>query len=332
MAGLSNSIGPADADLVCRPVERGEIEAALRLILATANGLGADAQVLDFLGFCVERRIDTNSIWIAIHRGQIVWAMLPVVSLGRTMLIFTPSVLFEQTPPHAISQLSADMCEHYSHRGVQMAQLLIDPNDRPIINAYCNGGFDELAELVYLQKSVRGKKIDPAALPAGFSLKTYSLDTHEQFASVIKQSYEESLDCPALNGVREMSDVIAGHQATGEFDARMWWILHEQDQPVAVLMLARVPQAAAIELVYLGLTKRVRGRGIGDFLMQHALATTAADGRENLSLAVDSRNQPALRLYYRHGLRRIGSRVALLRLLNKNFSRPRISTSPAQLP
>jgi ribosomal protein S18 acetylase RimI-like enzyme len=73
--------------------------------------------------------------------------------------------------------------------------------------------------------------------------------------------------------------------------------------------------------------------------MQHAIATAAIHGRENLSLAVDSRNQPALRLYYRHGMRRIGSRVALLRELHKAFpslseeksSRPIISTSSAQL-
>jgi ribosomal protein S18 acetylase RimI-like enzyme len=35
--------------------------------------------------------------------------------------------------------------------------------------------------------------------------------------------------------------------------------------------------------------------------------------RSELSLAVDSRNTPALRLYYRHGFRRVGSRVAMVR-------------------
>ena len=332
MAGLSNSIGPADVRIVCRPVQRGEIESALRLILATPAGLGADAQVLDFLSFCVDRKIDTNSIWIAVHQDQIVWAMLPVVSLGRTMLIFTPSVLFNQTPARAISQLGHELCEHYAHRGVQMAQMLIDPADRPIINAYCEGGFSELAELVYLQKAVRGRDTNPPAMPAGFSVKNYSFDTHSQFVQVIKQSYEQSLDCPALNGLRDMNDVIAGHQATGEFDPRMWWIFYEQEDPVAVLLLARIPQVSSVELVYLGLAKRARGRGIGDLLMQHALATTAALGRENLSLAVDSKNQPALALYFRHGMRRIGSRVALLRTLNKISEGPRISTPSAQFP
>jgi ribosomal protein S18 acetylase RimI-like enzyme len=38
-----------------------------------------------------------------------------------------------------------------------------------------------------------------------------------------------------------------------------------------------------------------------------------AQRRSDLSLAVDSRNVPALRLYYRHGLRRIGSRTAMVK-------------------
>src|SRR5262249_18196923 len=122
-----------------------------------------------------------------------------------------------------------------------------------------------------------------------------------------------SQDCPALNGMREMDDVIAGHMATGDFDPNLWWVLCQENQPMAVLLLSRVPQGSTMELVYLGILPEARGKGFGDFLMQRALATAFSDNRENLSLAVDSRNRPALRLYYRHGMRRIGSRIAMIR-------------------
>ena len=36
-------------------------------------------------------------------------------------------------------------------------------------------------------------------------------------------------------------------------------------------------------------------------------------GVERLSLAVDANNAPALRLYYRHGLQRVGSKIAMMR-------------------
>jgi mycothiol synthase len=323
MARVSNSIPGHDAaGISCRPVQHGEIEAALRLILATPAGLGADAQVLDFLAYCVERKIDTNGIWVAVHQGRIVWSMLPVVNPGRTMMIFTPMVLFTQTPPGTIAMVCDAVAEHYAQRGVHLAQILIDPENRAIVGAYREAAFDELAELVYLQRSLRYRRMELPALPPGCSLQTYSPQTHEQFADIIRRSYEQSQDCPALNGMRDMNDVIAGHQATGEFDPALWWILCRDNQPLATLLLSRVSQGSAMELVYLGIVPEARGHGFGDLLMQQALATAFAEGRENLSLAVDSRNQPALRLYYRHGLRRIGSRIAMIRELRVGWALP----------
>ena len=60
------------------------------------------------------------------------------------------------------------------------------------------------------------------------------------------------------------------------------------------MLSLRLPQAGTVELVYLGVTVSARGGGVGDFLMDLALATAAGENRENLSLAVDSQNQPAL--------------------------------------
>jgi ribosomal protein S18 acetylase RimI-like enzyme len=318
----SNPIDPTDADGVeCRIVQRGEIESAIRLILATPAGLGADAQVLDFVSFCVERKIDTSGTWIAIHRGRIVWSMLPVLSPGNTMLLFTPQVLFSQTPQLAISRICDELCAHHSMRGIQLAQMLIDPEHRPIIDAYRHAGFDELAELVYLQRIVKSRRFPAPEVPANLTFATYSSTTHTHFAEVIQRSYENSQDCPGLNGLRTIDDVILGHQATGDFDPALWFVLYDQASPIAVLLLARLPQSQTIELVYLGLAPTARGKGFGNLLMHHALAIASNEGRNDLTLAVDSRNKPALQLYFRHGLRRIGARAAMLRDLRKASGR-----------
>ena len=47
--------------------------------------------------------------------------------------------------------------------------------------------------------------------------------------------------------------------------------------------------------------------------MRQALAVTANRKHDRLCLAVDSTNTPALKLYYRHGMQRIASKLALLR-------------------
>jgi len=56
-----------------------------------------------------------------------------------------------------------------------------------------------------------------------------------------------------------------------------------------------------------------RRRGLGTIMMKQALASVLADNRRRLTLAVDFRNAPALRLYFRHGLQKIGSKIALMR-------------------
>jgi ribosomal protein S18 acetylase RimI-like enzyme len=47
--------------------------------------------------------------------------------------------------------------------------------------------------------------------------------------------------------------------------------------------------------------------------MQQAMHLTVTDHRRSLTLAVDSKNEPALRLYFRHGMQRIAARVAMIR-------------------
>jgi hypothetical protein len=166
--------------------------------------------------------------------------------------------------------------------------------------------------LIYLQRVVR-QPASAVDLPTGIALQTYGSDTHRLFAHAIVRSYEGSLDCPALNGRRHIDDVIQGHKATGLFDPSLWYVLTEQDHAIGVLVLSPAEHNESVELVYLGLAPEGRGRGLGDLLMRLALDAIQKLDRHELNLAVDSKNLPALRLYYRHGMKRIGSRLALLR-------------------
>jgi mycothiol synthase len=160
------------------------------------------------------------------------------------------------------------------------------------------------------------KFVSAQPMPEGTAISIYSAQTHAVFASTIARSYENSLDCPGLSGLRDMEDVILGHKGAGEFDPSAWFLLSQHQKPVGVLLLGLATHADAMELVYLGLTPEARGRGFGDLLMNLALVSVVRHNRAELTLAVDSRNAPAMRLYFRHGLRRMGSRAALIRNLD----------------
>jgi ribosomal protein S18 acetylase RimI-like enzyme len=316
-AAAGPATGPAAADparpaFICRPARDAENRAALQLILGSADQPASEEQIVDFLRFSVYRGIRLTDLWVAEFRGRIVWAVLPVVSPGRTMLLFSPT----HVPLTLIDTCARPLVENIlsefrTRQNVHLAQVLLDPNEHAALRLFEGCGFDRLAELIYLHRDIR--RAAAPVLPLNFSFKTYSPQTHGDFGRAIAASYERSLDCPGLNGRREMEDVIAGHRAAGEFDPKLWFVLCEGDSPVGTLLLNRSPRTESIELVYLGLAPGARRRGLGDLLMQQAVCAAANFGSRRMTLAVDACNTPALRLYHRHGLRRICSRLALMK-------------------
>lgn len=323
VGALSNFLRRADvaagppAPPEYHPATPQQVDPALKLVLGASGRLADEGAVVDFLRFAVQRGINLNDLWVADRGGRVVWGILPLVSPGRTMLLLCPAGLPRGTDGADVAGTLVDaVCEHFAGHGVLMSQALLDPKDEPARDVFVGRSFQRMAELLYLQADVR-RSVPPAQLPAGFKWTTYSPGVHATFADTIVRSYQHSLDCPGLNGVRDIEDVIAGHKASaGEFDPSWWFLLRDaQGEALAVLLLARTANHETAELVYLGLVPAARGRGLADVVMRHALHTVAAGGVGALALAVDAGNAPALRLYHRHGLRRIGSKLAFMRQL-----------------
>jgi mycothiol synthase len=310
-----------EAPLGCRPVRQEEVHSALRLVFSSRGRPADDAQVMEFLHYADSRGISTRDIWVAERAGRVVSAVLPVYSPGHTALLLPPGDMPGGDDARAVPLVVDAVCTAALIRGTHLAQVLLDPVDSSAAALYGGLGFKRMAELLYLQTSVRRRAPIPP-LPPGFQWVGYFPATHSLFATAITESYQDSLDCPGLNGLRDIEDVIAGHKASGEFDPGLWFLLNEtvsgangtaRTVPRAVLVLSRLPRTDAVELVYLGLTPEARGRGLGAMVLRHALGTVARIERARLTLAVDSANVPALKLYYRQGMQQVASKVAMMR-------------------
>jgi ribosomal protein S18 acetylase RimI-like enzyme len=204
------------------------------------------------------------------------------------------------------------VCDYGRQNGVELAQALIDPNDSSLNAILTEAGFARMAELYYLHFQPAPDSPLPS-LPDGMSWCNYSPQTHAAFGRAILDSYQNSLDCPALNGRRDIEDIIAGHKASGTFDPDLWFLLREGERSLGVLLLSESARSDAVELVYLGLSPAARGNKLGDMMMRQTFAVVANRKLPRLCLAVDSLNTPALKLYYRHGMTRIASKIAMLR-------------------
>ena len=76
--------------VIFRKAAKQEVHTCLRLVLGSSTDLASEEQVVDFLRFAVYRGIDLSDIWLAERRGVICWAIMPVQSPGRTMVLFSP--------------------------------------------------------------------------------------------------------------------------------------------------------------------------------------------------------------------------------------------------
>jgi ribosomal protein S18 acetylase RimI-like enzyme len=138
-----------------------------------------------------------------------------------------------------------------------------------------------------------------------------------ELGTILERSYEQTLDCPGLYGLRRTEDIIAGHKATGRFDPSLWTLLYVDDEPAGVILINPFPGHKVTELVYIGLAPFARGRGLGRQLLRHGLCLLQGRRERSISLAVDQRNTPALALYAAEGFHPAVQRVAVIRSLRK---------------
>jgi mycothiol synthase len=129
----------------------------------------------------------------------------------------------------------------------------------------------------------------------------------------LEASYINTLDCPALCGLRSTEDVVTSHRSVGVYDPGLWWLVLVDRRAVGCMLINPEVAPETAELVYLGLAPEARGKGIARGLLALAIARLGARAERVLACAVDLQNTPALRLYERLGFRRFATRIAVVR-------------------
>lgn len=302
----------ADAAATLVGPEAGDPVAAGRRFVQAAPTFGIDLDLL----FATIDPARTPPI------GQVA---LAVLGAGRTAMMFVSGedrvaddhLERVSVIEHACAELSA-----LGSNRPRIAQSLPEPDQGHVVNGLLAAGFFSVGELAYLRRplSREDRALDLPQLPPGVSIRTVqSLEPGDPdrgaLAAALKQSYEDTLDCPELCGMRDVEDVIESHKATGEWRADLWWLIEEHAVVRGCMLLNHSPDQSAVELVYLGVAPALRGRGLGRALLKQAIPPTARTGAAHLNCAVDRRNAPALRVYESLGFREFSARHALVRPL-----------------
>ena len=230
------------------------------------------------------------------QRGKLVTGTLAVESPVRMALVFIPPG--RGMEPHESMTIRAlDILRSEARRrDIVLLQALVDPADRQQANVLAGAGYSKLATLLYCRRMVH------VAPPPGISVRdlefiTYAEGGDSLFLPAVAATYEGSLDCPGLAGLRAIEDVVTGHRATGEYDPNLWYAAKSDGETLGVLLLSPVAGRSCFEVVYMGVVPEHRGCGVGSALLAHACRVCEEKGIDELILAVDRENTPARAVY-----------------------------------
>jgi ribosomal protein S18 acetylase RimI-like enzyme len=189
---------------------------------------------------------------------------------------------------------------------LKMIQSLTNPEQVELCAALTEGGMSLLAELAYLRRELpRFAQLDLPNWPKGVEVVSVAElnkrqgenKTNELVMAGMDASYEGTLDCPELRDIRSLDETYESHRSVGSYDPSLWFVAFVDGAAQGCLLLNRYPEHDSIELVYLGLGRKARGRGLGKGLLMLAAHEVRRRNWRSLACAVDTRNVPAMKLY-----------------------------------
>jgi GNAT superfamily N-acetyltransferase len=307
-----------------RPATVHERGAALRSLLAHRPTAEREARVFGLLDLIRARELDPAGLLVLTDaqtasqnamqmpiQGTMQGAILAMPVAGAGGLIWPPAC---ETLAEA-QVLVASALAWLRTQGTRIVQAMVSlPEQRR--NTWLEAcGFRAVTELWTLARDC-AEPIPTAPLSSAERLtyEPYDPERGGAFEATLQATYTDSLDCPEVNGLRTIAEILDGHRVQGDYDPARWWLVREGAAPVSVVIQVDHPSNEERELAYLGLVPAARGRGLARAILARVLAGAAADRQERVILGVDARNQPALRLYTGMGFEEVERQRVFLRV------------------
>jgi ribosomal protein S18 acetylase RimI-like enzyme len=286
-----------------QPVPPDRCDEAMMLLMAGASDDGLAAVRAEALKALLQRRGQyPPRLWWARQNRRTVAAAMVMDSPGRSGILLHASADAAGVEREALAETaSAASRDALQRRGLAFVQAMFDPRETWEMDMVLAAGFEFLAGLVHMKLELTS--FSPSWQKAGLSWQRFGEFSEGQLADLIAATYDGSLDCPRLSGLRGMSDVLESHKACGVFHPASWWIVVVEGTPVGCVLVNDSASGQTAEVVYLGVVATYRRRGVARAMLRRASDEAYRRRRSALLLAVDEENHHAMRLYEEEGFR-----------------------------
>jgi ribosomal protein S18 acetylase RimI-like enzyme len=261
------------------------------------------------------REIDPDGLLVAADNGRLVGALICTLLPGASSHLWPPHTLHTAEKVRIEDALISTGLDWLRRGGAKLAQAILSAVENAYAGALPRNGLRHVTRLLSLRHALR--EIPSVTPPNGLTVAAFRTNRPEVFHQTLQRTYEGTLDCPELNGVREVEEVVQGHMSQGRFHPDRWWLIRLGKRPVGVLLLNEIPEWKEWEVAYVGVVPEVRRSGIGRTIAWQALTAAKSAGQRALNLAVDQRNLPARQLYHALGFESLDHREVYLHIFGE---------------
>lgn len=280
------------------PREREERAEVLRCLFA--DDPSPRDRVAEALQLCEAGEIDLSGLVGARIDGRPVAAGLACKLPDGTAFAWPPSVLpdVSQREEFAVGVVHTLLNWAASH-GSRYVQAAVDPQRADHRAAFAAAGFRQIARLRTLQRPL-DRPLSRTTDLCGRSV-SFQPAVEERFWRVVERTYQDSLDCPAFDGVRTADEALHSYRFAGDFTPQRWRLVERAGDDVAVVIVNDHSSERSREIVYLGVVPEARGAGLARCLVEEVISEAMSEDCDSVLTAVDVVNDRALGLYARAG-------------------------------
>jgi ribosomal protein S18 acetylase RimI-like enzyme len=279
-----------------RPARVTEYEEALRLLFEDFPADERERRAVNALGFLRSGELDPDGLLVETTDGVLAGVLVCLPVPGASALFWPPRSIADPDRAGREDRLVRHALAWVRTRGAKLAQALLTADEIPLSGPLVRNGFRHVTRLWYLANDL-DVPVEALSTPSRLEYRPYDPERPAAFHETLLRTYDGTLDCPEISGVRTIEDVIAGHRAQGRYDPARWWLTLDAGQPVGVLLVTLMPESGDWDISYLGVVPEARRRGLGRESVLKALFEAKAAGIGRVTLSVDGRNKPALQLY-----------------------------------
>jgi len=162
-------------------------------------------------------------------------------------------------------------------------------------------GMNPIAKLVQMEcigmQSIPKLAVSDSSLHLGaIQFIPYQTIPMALWEQLVESTYVNTLDVPELNGLRNIESTLAAYASTISGIPQSWWIVRCNDSDIGCVLLTPL-SLGCCELTYVGLRPEWRAKGLSKIIMNFARDWALKNAPDGITLAVDLRNTPAIRLY-----------------------------------